>query len=111
MRFYTEGLLSKFGFDDGDQLDLLLSVGDVEEHHVLVEVVRQYVVPALHQSVTLQVVPTHHNPVRAATVNGDRVNIFRAEEVGRIKLTPEFVDVPDGYILAIAECFDGDQKY
>ncbi len=106
MLFATSGLLSKWGFSDGDLLDDLLWDHDIrgaDNQAVLATIVEQYVVPALDQEVETERIGTLHNPIRAVTVDGeewgDRVyQPFIADGV----LTPEYVEVPDDVILDLA---------
>lgn len=108
---YSEGLLSKWGFGDGDQyydewLDYWEARGvDLSDApgFPLVELVKRYLVPALDQKVEVEVLDTIHNPVRAVAVDGvDVTNQWR--NVGHTtKLTPESVTVPFAEVLRIAQ--------
>lgn len=121
MKFPTSGLLSKWGFGDGDMLDDLLwdngffdheidaSIPDDDfdtigfAHRVLIRVVREHVLPAIEQDVEAQDIHTIHNPIRAKTVNGEAWGQRMYEPVaGGGALTPELVEVPDEVILTIA---------
>lgn len=102
MRIYTSGLLSKWGFGDGDLLwDFLYDHGiKVDDEPVLVRVVREHVLPAIDQQVDVYEVCTIHNPLRARAVDGVEWDSYTADTDG--VLTPEYVDVPDDVIIAIA---------
>lgn len=107
----SEDLLSKWGFNDGDEPDWLLDIledRDMEHpndwHAILGRLVREELLPALDQQVEVVDVDTIHNPIRAITVDGvDVVNQWR-EGNPTVKLTPESVDVPvERVIKLIAE--------
>lgn len=116
MIFKTAGLLSKWGFEDGDQIDGLLDWAGYKDsdptlltqrdeygvvygfnHLVLFTVVAAHIVPALDQKVELGLYRTMHNPVCATRVDSKAVDDERDGE-----LTPAEVEVPDETILAIA---------
>lgn len=107
IEFSADGLLSKWGFGDGDMLDDFLYdhgfVGSKKE--VLALTVLRHVIPALGQK-DIELVKvadwnwTGHNPIRAKRISGIEVN-----DVGEnptIILTPKFIDVEEGAILSIA---------
>lgn len=107
MRFYTESLLSKFGFGDGDMLNDLLFDSGISldnEHDLLIKVVREHVLPAIKQQVVVYEIKTIHNPIRADSIDGVKVNVYQDNE--HIKLEPEFVEVDDSVILKIARDFN-----
>jgi len=92
-------LLSRFGFNDGDYpeevYDYLDEVGaDYPAHWgpVLVQLVREHLIPALseHHCVEFYTVGTSHNPCRA-DIDGVRFD-HRADNYD-VKLTPESVTV------------------
>ncbi len=110
VRFYTWGLLSKWGFQDGDLLfDVLYDQGidlpatshdDLRrspEHELLISLVRDYVLPAIDQDVDVYEIHTIHNPIRARTVAGQRVDDHAEPDESLI--TPAYVDVPLDIIL------------
>jgi len=112
MRIYTEGLLSKWGFRDGDVLDDFLRdaqedgrlpAGRLNEHGILRALVRRFIEPVLEQTVELVDIETIHNPIRAESVDGVKCDWYDYER--NPSLTPEFVDVPDETILNIAVGF------
>lgn len=102
--FFTESLLSKWGFSDGDLLDWLYEFGIRDKHAVLCAVVRQKVLPALAQRVEVDEIGTCHNPIRARTVDGKDVTHMHYDAVLHTKgmLTPESVDVTGAEVLEIA---------
>jgi hypothetical protein len=107
--FVTDGLVSKYGFEDGAQLArdgrvtalldrLAIETGTpVDDQDLLVAVVRRFVVPRVRQRVTFAEVGTAHNPARAATVDGRPV---RAGDMPR--LTPPVVTVALADVAALA---------
>lgn len=108
----SDGLLSKWGFNDGDApadfLDWLEAGGHgwrIDWHPVLIRLVEDYLVPALDQQVTLAVIGTGHNPVRAETVNGTDAagSWYRGNDADpHPQLTPEYVEVPFWVVLGVA---------
>jgi hypothetical protein len=118
--FHTEGLLSKWGFEDGDMLDDLLwdcgyrgtderaILDPVDEigpiygfaHVVLIVTVVAHVLPAIDQVVDVYTIGTIHNPIRARTVDGVAIDEIDGEYDGL--LTPATVEVPDHVITTIA---------
>ena len=99
----SDGLLSKWGFGDGDLPDTVWDLIDahgidyaaLDWHRVLTQLVRERLLPALDQRVEVYEIDTIHNPVRAATIDGEPVS----DDViyGRVPeptLTPEYVVVP-----------------
>lgn len=115
IRFPTDGLLSKWGFGDGDMLDDLLfdwlddtgrSIPERNghrgtwEHRVLVRLVREFVVPAIDQPIEVYEIGTAHNPIRASSVNGEPWDVYTTDTEG--VLTPEWVDVPLSEVLRVA---------
>ena len=97
VEFFTEDLLHKFGFGDGDMLYDLVEEHDlgVDDRDLLVAVVEALVVPRLDQSVETYTLGTLHNPIRAHTVDGEEADIGST-------LTPEFVEVPVADIIRVA---------
>lgn len=109
----SESLLSKWGFNDGDEPDALLDhlddvgltgggylPGDVW-HVVLCRLVREHLIPQLDQDIDVTVLETNHNPVRARTVDGaDVTHLWRRTRDPRPALTPESVSVPIDVVVA-----------
>lgn len=105
MIFYTEALLSKWGFDDGDLLGemLLEKLGEdyfkLDQKEILFEVVRDHIVPKISNNIEIYYINTCHNPVRADKVDGIRVNDTGDND---ISIVPEKIEVEDNIILEIA---------
>lgn len=87
--FNASGLLSKWGFGDGDAPDLVLDYCDELAvaypssetwHAVLTAVVRQLLAPLLDEHVELVEIDTIHNPIRAERVDGQVINHYATEE-------------------------------
>lgn len=109
---FSEGLLSKWGFGDGDCLDDVLydwadengiPYSRLNDHAVLIRLVREYVLPALDQQVVAYTISTIHNPIRAKAIDG--VPLAEAVIYGdapRPPLTPAMVDVPLSVVHDIA---------
>lgn len=114
----SSGLMSKWGFNDGDMPE---EVGDQiadrfdpwsEEydrryraalgvwHDVLRGLVRDYLLPALDQKVEVYDIDTNHNPIRAESVDGVNVeSVHRDPKRAEGWLTPESVAVPMGEVM------------
>lgn len=112
IRLFSEGLLSKWGFRDGDILwDQLYDwqdaglIGDwsnLDDAKILNRVVREFLVPALDQKVEVYDIGTIHNPIRAQSVDGVKVGeeIYDPDQT-RFTLTPDCVEVPLSRVLEI----------
>lgn len=103
MLFHTESILSKWGFDDGDMLDDLLWDNGIElddKHKLLIKVVREKVLPEIKQHVEVFEIGTIHNPIRAESVDGVKVDNYGDNP--NIHLLPESVEVDDAEILRMA---------
>lgn len=108
------GLLSKWGFNDGDMPDHIWdwleerigidAARDVPWRTVLEALVREHLVPALDQAVEVVTVETCHNPIRATTVDGADVEDFWFQNLAeQPKLTPDGVDVPYEAVLTAVQ--------
>ncbi len=108
LTLYSDGLLSKFGFNDGDDPDEWLDyceANGIDYNEVgfpLVKLVRQYVLPALDQQVTVYEIETIHNPIRAKTVDGMEVRGEDTVHGDPIELTPETVTIPMSEVARLA---------
>ncbi len=100
IRFYTDNLLSKWGFEDGDLLcDRLNSYPSLERRcELLWSVVESLVIPKIDQKVEVMRLITCHNPIRADKIDGKEINHYTDNG---IKLTPEYVDVPISEIIKL----------
>lgn len=108
MRFYTECLLSKWGFEDGDMLcDFVVDneTGFMDHHDLLIKTVREKILPKIKNSIEVCDFSTCHNPIRAEIVDGVRVNSLDFN----ITLQPEFVDVSEEYLLSAAKQLHGER--
>lgn len=98
---FSDSLLSKWGFNDGDDPDGWLDyceANGIDYTAVafpLVELVRRYLLPVLDQAVTVAEIETNHNPIRVETVDGaDVTEQWYGRSETPVALTPEYVDVP-----------------
>ena len=109
LTLHSVGLLSKWGFNDGDVdeylADWLEAQGFPEDsydwHDVLIELVQTRLLPQLaacgHQ-VETTTIGTIHNPIRAVWVDGAEVDWVAA--IPR-RLSPDSIDIPYWDILKI----------
>lgn len=109
LTLYSDGLLSKWGFNDGDKPDDLLDYCDahgldypVGWRRLLYQLVTERLVPVLDQKVTIIYIVTNHNPVRALTVDGVDVRESWYASEDRMTLTPPSVEVPMADVMALA---------
>jgi hypothetical protein len=110
---FPDCLYSKWGFKDGDLLREWsgrwhhdLRRPGVDQHLVLVRLVREYVLPKLDQRVEVVVEQgTVHNPIRAASVNGHAVDddVIYGDKAPPIALTPEWFSFPFSLVDRVAE--------
>ena len=105
---FSESLLSKWGFHDGDIPDDYLDWCDAnghpypdDWHTVLRTLVRTRLAPALEQRVELVDIETNHNPIRATKVDGVDVTDRWYQTEPAVTLTPDCVEVPYADILAL----------
>jgi hypothetical protein len=106
VRLHSSGLLSKWGFSDGDLLaDCLQGLSPSTQREVLRRLVRRFLLPALARTHEIEVyeIGSHHNPIRASIVDGHSVDDGNRDE--DIELTPSYVDVPIEAVLAIAGAY------
>jgi len=86
--FYPDDLCSKFGFGDGDMLYELIQEHDlgVDHQELLIAVIERLVVPQLDVVVETYTLPSIHNPIRAATIDGEKADPydFISDEIIRI---------------------------
>jgi hypothetical protein len=111
---WTDGLYSKWGFSDGDFPDDLEEWLEAEAqglswfdrsawHSVLIRLVREFVIPRLDQAVTVCLVNTHHNPIRAVSVDGREITHWdHLGDGGRAPtLMPDRVSIPFSEVLRV----------
>jgi hypothetical protein len=106
---FSAGLLSKWGFNDGDDPDAWLDWCEAQGidynrlDYPLAALVRQHLVPAIEQPVTVVDIETCHNPIRIDTLHGvDVVDYWRDSRRADFLLTPDHIDVPMTEVLRIA---------
>lgn len=105
----TAGLLSKWGFNDGDAPDNYLDYCEERGlfpsswRDLLPRIVREHVLPVLDQRVEVTEISTNHNPVRAVTVDGVNVEDDWYDVDAERILTPDTVAVPMAAIFAMEQ--------
>lgn len=105
---FSSGLLSKWGFNDGDPPpewdDYLEEQGHDREafEFPLVALVLTYLIPEVSRHHTVEVceIDTHHNPIRVERVDGVEIDPTVLND--GIVLHPEWVEVPLSAALTIA---------
>ena len=114
MIFHPIGLLSKWGFCDGDIMEEFATDHSIDlpytefgfsiSHRILIEVVEKHLLPQLHQQVVIVTINCIHNPIRASTVDGKDVEHLWTNNKCPIDIiTPASVDIPDETLLAIVK--------
>jgi hypothetical protein len=111
---WADDLYSKWGFGDGDLPDALEEWLDDERqglawfdrnawHSVLIRLVQTFLIPRLDQAVTVCLVDTLHNPIRAASVDGREVTRQDHLDDGGAapKLRPDRVVIPYSEVLRV----------
>ena len=107
LRLYSSGLLSRWGFNDGDTPEAFydycedheIDYGAIDWGHTLVKLVREFLLPAIEQDIEVHEIETSHNPIRARCVGGVEV-AFPVDDT--IKLTPEYVEVSWATVVEMA---------
>lgn len=106
LRIYlaSDGLLSKWGFEDGDVLENVLfkeheswdrfynDADLLTGHEELIRLVKTCLVPEIemhHKLDVFEVEETNHNPIRTRSVDGVEVDVYHAQST--VTLTPEGV--------------------
>ena len=109
VRFFTNGLLSKWGFEDGDMLiDFTYESDDwgakqiCDPHALLVESVRRFILPNLAQHVEVFEIGGIHNPIRAKSVDGAEFDNYNDPHQPDL-LAPSVLVVEDEAIRELAE--------
>lgn len=106
---WSDCLLSKWGFNDGDEPDFWLDWCDEQGvdynargwnwQTTLRRLVRDHLAPKLDQHVELVDIETNHNPIRAETVDGVEVDWYADQPIA---LTPDHVAIPFSEVLRVA---------
>lgn len=103
----SRGLLSKWGFHDGDILDDYcwdhdIPADDKDLHVALRQLVREHLLPKLaeHHQIEVYDIETRHNPIRASMVDGQEINDYTEQF---ISLTPEWISIPLAVVAAAVE--------
>lgn len=105
---FSADLLSKWGFNDGDDPEWWLDWCEAQGiDHMSFDfpwaaLIRQHLIPALDQAVTVVDVETSHNPIRIDTLHGVDVTDYWRQGNSHGLLTPEAVDVPMTDVLHLA---------
>lgn len=118
LRLPSDGLLYKYGFNDGDVPDELLDVLDErglpypkDWHAALRVLVREHLLPALDQRVDAFDIETNHNPIRALTIDGVEVKGQQTVTGAAIRLTPAYVEVPVDRVIEVIQAVElGEQR-
>lgn len=105
---HSFGLLSKWGFGDGDAPDEWLDYLDErgidwdDAEWPLAALVRRYLLPELakHHAIDVYEIGTIHNPIRASKVDGIEIDDRAIND--EVELVPASVDVPLAEALKIA---------
>jgi hypothetical protein len=107
---FSSGLLSKWGFGDGDAPDEWcdyceaqgVDYNAIDWKSLLVALVRRYLVPELerHHEIEVYEIGTSHNPIRARLVDGVEIDECALDD--QVELTPAWVEVPLADALRIA---------
>jgi hypothetical protein len=112
---HSSCLLSKYGFNDGDEPDAWLDWCDAngidcnawEWHPILRRLVREHLLPKIDQRIEVYDIETIHNPIRASAVDGVDVDDMRPE--AGPQLTPESVGVRYSEVLRVARLVSEEQ--
>lgn len=107
---YADDLLSKWGFGDGDRLGEWVYDWsgrfdfEYNEHKVLEELVKRFLLPKLDKKVEISFMSTIHNPVRAEMIDGEYyTNHYEHDDNGllgdvKIEVTKEqFIKVAEDF--------------
>ncbi len=103
--FYPFGLLHKFGFGDGDMMYDVVEEHGLGVYHrdLLVAVVEGLLVPRIDQEVETYTLVSLHNPIRAATIDGEKAD-------PNSMLTPEIIEIPVAEIIRVAQTLPPEEK-
>lgn len=122
LHLVSDGLLSRWGFYDGDQPETLLDwaddqpdpdlrdlIYDADWRAVLRRLVRDHLLPRLAERHAIEVydVETNHNPIRASRVDGKDIDATADND--DIRLEPEAVEVSGWDVLAAVRAVSTDR--
>jgi hypothetical protein len=99
LTLYANSLLSKWGFGDGDAISDYIweNLNDlaykVNEHKLLLHLVKKYLLPKLNHKIEVIFIGTHHNPVRAEMIDGENYSNWYEDDEWNNKLKPDSVDI------------------
>lgn len=112
LSLWSESLLSKWGFQDGDTPEQVMDYCDdhgidyvrVDWHEVLRGLVRKHLLPELekHHTIKLVDIETIHNPIRASEVDGRDVE-GDWYDGSTLELKPEGVHIPMSAVVSEME--------
>lgn len=108
LKLFSRSLLSKWGFNDGEDPDAWMDWCDSQGidwpqlTFPLVALVRQHLLPAIEQDVTVVEIETSHNPIRVEAIDGSDVRHVWHGLVDEPALTPDHVEVPMAEVLRLA---------
>jgi hypothetical protein len=112
---HADDLLSKWGFGDGDSLSSwALQEFDrydfeYQNHKLLEELVRRFLLPKLEKKVEIFFIGTIHNPVRAEMIDGEYYrNHYEHDDDGL--LGDVTVEVTPEQFLKVAKDFGWEEK-
>lgn len=110
LTLYSTGLLSKWGFMDGDVVDdwiydngLWEKYKDIDDHKILEELVGKYLLPKLNHKVSTCFVGTNHNPVRADSIDHKLYGNWYEDDEWENKLKPESVIIPSNKVVLLLD--------
>lgn len=113
---WSDGLLSKWGFNDGDEPDSWLDWCDEQGlpyasrwHPVLRQLVRERLLPMLaaNHDITVYDIDTNHNPIRAETFDGHEVHDADSHWEPPFELKPDHVTVTFADVARVVAEIDG----
>jgi len=112
---HADDLLSKWGFSDGDVLSdwVFDTLGrydfEYENHKVLEELVKRFLLPELQKKVEISFISTIHNPVRAEMIDGEYyTNHYNHDDDGL--LGDVSVEITEEVFLKVAKDFGWKDK-
>lgn len=104
LSIFTAGLLDKWGFCDGDLIEIALDPRGIfvsNPREALIKIVEDLVVPKITNVIEVCRQESNHNPIRLFSVDGSEV--IDGPDKLQIYLEPEYVDVPVSEILEMVQ--------